>query len=113
MVQSASLLPIRLIFLPRERERETDREGFVKKEEGRSYDSWKLISCQKGKKSETGLTEMASSFNVYNSTSLAVAEAIESRSSRARASFQWGGTIFAMWVLNFFSLSYFKVRFHL
>jgi len=45
---------------------------------------------------ETGLTEMASSFNVYNSTSLAVAEAIESRSSWARASFQWGGTIFTM-----------------
>jgi len=39
---------------------------------------------------------MASSFNVYNSTSLAVAEAIESRSSWARASFQWGGTIFTM-----------------
>ncbi|XP_061949329.1 cold-regulated 413 plasma membrane protein 4-like isoform X2 [Populus nigra] len=42
---------------------------------------------------------MASSFNVYNSTSLAVAEAIESRSSRARASFQWGGTIFAIFLL--------------
>lgn len=42
---------------------------------------------------------MASSFNVYNSTSLAVAAAIESRSSRARASFQWGGTIFTIFLL--------------
>ncbi|KAJ6907348.1 hypothetical protein NC651_017910 [Populus alba x Populus x berolinensis] len=42
---------------------------------------------------------MVSSFNLYNLTSLAVAEAIESRSSRARASFQWGGTIFALFLL--------------
>ncbi|KAG5241300.1 cold-regulated plasma membrane protein [Salix suchowensis] len=46
-----------------------------------------------------GLTEVVSSFNVYNSTSLAVAVAVESRSSRARASFQWGGTIFAILLL--------------
>lgn len=42
---------------------------------------------------------MVSSFNLYNLTSLAVAEAIESRSSRARATFQWGGTIFALFLL--------------
>jgi hypothetical protein len=69
-------------------------------------ESWFLVRKERnlGNLTETGLTEMASSFNVYNSTSLAlaVAEAIESRSSRARASFQWGGTIFAMWVSSQF-----------
>jgi hypothetical protein len=67
-------------------------------------ESWFLVKKERnrGNLTETGLTEMASSFNVYNSTSLAVAEAIESRSSWARASFQWGGTIFTMWVSSQF-----------